>query len=618
MTGAPQQPAQFLQPLDSLTVDEVCASEVVVVGSGVAGLTAALGCGPRQVTVLTAGRLGRDGSSVRAQGGIAAAMGPDDGPGLHMVDTLDAGAGLVEWKTAHLLADGAREGILRLLELGARFDRDAAGELARGCEAAHRRRRILHACGDATGAEVMRVLTAAVLEAPHVAVAENGFAVDLVLEGRTGRSGFRVAGALALEDRHLVFHRAPAVVLATGGLAGAYSYTTNPSVVRGDGLALALRAGVRLMDIELVQFHPTALDVSRLDRPASRHLAGETGTRLPLLTEALRGEGAVLIDETGARFLTPVHPDAELAPRDVVARAIHRHRAAVHEVFLDARAVVRERFPERFPTVFALCRERGLDPRHEPLPVTPAAHYHMGGVATDLQGRTSLPGLWACGEVACTGAHGANRLASNSLLEGLVLGARVAADVSRGEPRTGTAPGGGRLGELWTAAVPGLRRLEDPGSPRIASIRRWLWSRVGLIRSAAGLSEALGSLDALECKIAGAARGGSVEERNLIQVARTLTLAALAREESRGGHFRQDFPDPDPAWRCHLVLEGEPSPWPHVLCLHRRPVGAGPGEELRPTGRSEAPILQPPPDGGHGGHGGHGGRDRFVAQEAAR
>lgn len=501
-------------------VDRTVVADLVVVGSGAAGLTVALGAAPRRVAVLTPGRLGSDGSSAWAQGGIAAALGTDDDPRLHAEDTETAGAGLVEVEAARLLTRGAAEGIRRLRDRGARFDEDGVGELLLGREAAHSRRRILHANGDATGAEVMRALRETAREAGHLTLHEETRAVEIV----TDAAGGRARGVLAVdgEGRRVVF-RASAVVLATGGLGALYRYTTNPPWVRGEGLALAARAGARLVDLEFVQFHPTALRVDG-DGP------------LPLLTEALRGEGAVLIDETGRRFMAEAHPDAELAPRDVVARAIHRKLRQGGEAFLDARDAVGERFPERFPTVYAACRERGIDPRTEPMPVTPAAHYHMGGVATDLDGRSSLPGLWAVGEVASTGVHGANRLASNSLLEALVMGGRVAEDVRH---RSGSALPGGSL--LPDRTFDG----EAQGPETDREVRRILWDEVGLMRDGDGLERASRQLEALQ-------ENASPAARNLLTVARLVTASALAREESRGGHFRRDFPDADHRWERRI------------------------------------------------------------------
>jgi L-aspartate oxidase len=413
------------------------AAEVLVIGAGAAGLTAALGCVPRRVVVLTKTRLsasGGGGASVWAQGGVASAVGEDDNPALHAADTLAAGAGLNDASIVRLLTGEGPQRIRALLEMGARFDRDAGGQLALGREAAHSRRRILHAHGDATGAEVVRTLVEAVHHEPAIQVVDRTFALDLLIEDGA------VVGAAALRpDGRLVHYRAPAVVLATGGAGQLFLHTTNPREATADGLAMAARAGALLVDLEFVQFHPTALAPSPVPGPlapkpvlgldTSAGPAAFPGAPLPLLTEALRGEGAVLIDDEGTRFMNGEHPDRELAPRDVVARAIWKRLQAGRKVFLDARAAVGERFPQRFPTVFALCRQHGVDPRVEPMPVVPAAHYHMGGVAVDASGRTSLPGLWACGEVAATGAHGANRLASNSLLEALVFGARVAADL---------------------------------------------------------------------------------------------------------------------------------------------------------------------------------------------
>jgi L-aspartate oxidase len=362
---------------------------------------------------------------------------------------------------------------------------------------------------------------------------ERAFAVDLVIEDG------RVAGVLAVHsDGSRVLHVANAVVLATGGPGQLYLHTTNPREATGDGLAMAARAGAQLVDLEFVQFHPTALAVETESEP------------MPLLTEALRGEGAILIDDRGLRFMQDEHPDAELAPRDVVARAIWTRLMAGGKVFLDARKAVGDEFPERFPTVFELCRQHGLDPRIEPMPVAPAAHYHMGGIAVDGKGRSSLAGLWACGEVSSTGVHGANRLASNSLLEALVFGARVAEDLRDSSGRGVSAgPSVGR--------VPPVPRVPS-GTTRDAelqlAVRRLLWEKVGVVRDEKGLTSALDELDSLAetCpQVAG-------EARNLLGIGRLVAAAALARRESRGGHYRSDFPKPDPDWQHRQFLTAGP------------------------------------------------------------
>jgi len=530
--------------------DEVREADALVIGSGVAGLSAALGLGGRRVTLLTKADLGGGSSSRWAQGGVAAALAADDSPSRHAEDTLEAGAGISDPELVEILTREGPERIRGLIALGGRFDRDPEGRLRLGREGAHSRRRILHAGGDATGREMVRALVAALRRHPDVAVEERAFVTDLVL------SGHRVVGALARHaDGRTVLHRAPAVILATGGFGQLYARTTNPPEATGDGLALAARAGAVLADLELVQFHPTALDAG-LDP-------------LPLVTEALRGEGAVLLDDDGHRFMLGEHPRAELAPRDVVARAIFARQKAGHRLWLDASGSVGKRFPQRFPTVWEACRKCGIDPRHEPIPVTPAAHYAMAGVAVDENGRASLPGLWACGEVTSTGVHGANRLASNSLLEALVFGARVADDVAaqasaspplraalpeevwRESPgtATGTAPG------TAPGTATGIGSRLDPRETR-RRLRRLTWEEVGLVRHRRGLERALRELDHLAASLRSEGHGGvragaaptiaELETRNLLTVGRTVAAAALARGESRGSHHRTDFPDEDP------------------------------------------------------------------------
>lgn len=503
--------------------DEVVPHDVVVVGSGVAGLSAALGSSHRSVTVLTKAVLGGGSSSQWAQGGVAAALDPEDSPRLHGCDTVAAAAGLGNPERIFELTAKGPEAIRQLIELGGAFDRDPEGELALGREGAHSRRRILHARGDATGAEMVRALVEALRQRPEVQVHEGVFARDLVLDDD------RVVGVLA---RHpggrLVLHRAAAVVLATGGFGQLYARTTNPREATGDGLAMAARAGARLADLEMVQFHPTALD-SAIDP-------------LPLVTEALRGEGAILLDDLGHRFMPAIDPLAELAPRDVVARAIRARQENGRRVLLDATEVVGAAFPERFPTVWGHCRARGIDPRVESIPVTPAAHYAMAGVAVDGSGRTSLPGLWACGEVTSSGVHGANRLASNSLLEALVYGGAVAEDIESSALPSPTLAGSRSELVLCEAQV---AASGAPGEVR-AEIRELMWRDVGLIRSRSSLSAALSRLEEWRGALASLpADSRGLETRNLWTLARLVSAAALAREESRGAHFRSDFPAPN-------------------------------------------------------------------------
>jgi L-aspartate oxidase len=515
-------------------LSDVTTSDVVVIGAGVAGLSAALGLAPHRVTLLTKGRLGSSGSSPLAQGGVAAALGPDDAPELHARDTLEAGGGLCEPAVVEILTGEAASHIERLATLGTRFDRDTDGRFALGREAAHGRSRILHANGDGTGAEVVRALGAAVGRAEHVRLEEDAVAEDLlVTDGRVGGVFVR------RRDGSRVLHLARSTVVATGGTARLWRDTTNPVGATGDGLAMAARAGAVLTDLEFVQFHPTALDVG--------------ADPLPLVTEALRGQGAVLVDERGLRFLVKAHPAAELAPRDVVARATFAHAESGHKVFLDARAAIGDRFPSRFPTVFELCRRHGVDPRREPIPVTPAAHYHMGGVSSDDRGRSSLPALWVCGEAASTGVHGANRLASNSLLEALVFGGRVADDIRVALDSLSLPTVAEVMRSIRSRATAGLTggHADVPLADRLVQyVRSLMWRNVGLVRTETGLRHALRALEAASFE------ASAGDARNAVLVARLLTIAALVRKESRGGHFRADFPDSSPheARRRHLQL----------------------------------------------------------------
>lgn len=495
-------------------IDNVIETDgALILGAGVAGLFTALKLSPFPALVLAGTRPGVSGSSAWAQGGIAAAVGPGDTPSSHLADTLRAGAGLCDATVAEIVTSEAAERINDLLQLGAPFDRNADGSLRLGREAAHSVNRIVHIRGDRAGAEVTRTLAERALETSSISLLEGFHAIELALEDG------RVAGLFARHGlgRHarLVLFRAPAVIFATGGLGSLYAVTTNPSEARGEGLGMAARAGAVIADPEFVQFHPTAIAVGR--DPS------------PLATEALRGDGAVLVDEGGHRFMAEVHSELELAPRDVVARAIHRKIAGGHRVFLDCRSAIGTHFSERFPTVYAACKAAGIDPVNDPIPVAPAAHYHMGGIASDINGRSSLDGLWATGECAGTGLHGANRLASNSLLEAIVLGARVAHDVS------------GRVSLSKARGVPPApHRFASPPPP--LALRNAMTAHVGLERDSNGLIRALAAIDLVE-----RASAGEPALQNMTAAAKLVTAGALLRSESRGAHYRTDHPHPHPA-----------------------------------------------------------------------
>ncbi|HXS08190.1 MAG TPA: L-aspartate oxidase [Rhizomicrobium sp.] len=490
-------------------IDNVIETDgALILGAGIAGLFTALKLAPFPALVLAGSRPGRSGSSAWAQGGIAAAVGKEDRWQDHAADTIAAGAGLCDPTIVDLVAREAPARIADLVTMGAPFDRNSDGSLALGREAAHSRARIVHVTGDRAGAEISRTLAARALETPSIRILEGYHAVELAMEDG------RVVGLFARHgmgsDARLVLFKARAVIFATGGLGALYAVTTNPLEARGEGLGMAARAGAVISDAEFVQFHPTAIAIGR--DPA------------PLATEALRGEGAILVNDMGERFMLSVHGDAELAPRDVVARAIHRQIVAGHPVFLDCRAAIGENFAAHFPTVYAACRSAGIDPAHQPIPVAPAAHYHMGGIASDARGRSSLPGLWAAGECAATGLHGANRLASNSLLEGLVFGDRVAEDV-KAIVAIGTAKG--------QPPAPKAFALAPPPHVLRAAMSRY----VGLERNADGLAQALGVIARLE-----QSSGGEPALLNMLATARLVIVGALNRQESRGGHWRSDFP----------------------------------------------------------------------------
>lgn len=481
-------------------VERVRHDEVLVVGAGLAGLCAALSAAPRRGLVLTPAPLEGASASAWAQGGVAAALSGDDDPELHAADTIAAGAGLTDPAMALLLAREGPEAVRWLAELGAPFDREPGGGFSQGLEAAHSRPRIARVKGDQAGRAVMQAIAAAALAAPHIEVRE-GVRVRALLKDDAGR----VVGVLAEAGGTLTEVLAPAVILAAGGVGGLYAVTTNPPAALGEGLALAALAGAEIGDPEFVQFHPTAIDVGR--DPA------------PLATEALRGEGARLIDREGVPFMAAYHQQAELAPRDIVARAIHRQIAAGKGAFLDAREAIGAEFPSLFPTVFAACMSAGIDPRTQPIPVAPAAHYHMGGAVTDADGATSLRGLFAAGECACTGVHGANRLASNSLLEAAVFGRRSGAAA-----REAADEGG----EPLPAQVP-----PDLPAAALQALRQAMSLKAGVMRDRAGLTGLLELIERLE-----RTHGRALP----LVAARLIAAAALDRKESRGGHYRSDFP----------------------------------------------------------------------------
>ena len=518
-------------------------SDILIVGGGLAGLFCALKLAPRPVTIIAAAPLGSGASSAWAQGGIAAAMGEGDAPEKHAQDTVDAGAGLCDREIVLGMAREAADRVHDLLAYGVPFDKDLEGRLIQSREAAHRERRIVRVRGDGAGKAIMAALIERVRATPSIEVIEHRTAEDLITHHG------RVIGVVARDaEGRREKYPAGATILATGGIGHLFRVTTNPAEARGIGLAMAARAGAILADAEFVQFHPTGIDIGR--------------DPTPLATEALRGDGATLVDRNGERFMPALHPDAELAPRDVVARGVFAQIAAGKGAYLDGRIAPGERFAQDFPGVYETCRSAGIDPQRERIPVCPAQHYHMGGVWTDSRGRTSLGGLWAVGEAASTGVHGANRLASNSLLEAVVFAARIADDL-RARPEHDFD-----IGPVESFLRIRAERVETSPQPHFESrLRDTMSACCGVVRDEEGLRRAIGVAGAMEQE----ARDPAV--RNMATAALVVCAAALVRRESRGAHFRSDFPPH--AGSDFPPHEGEPGRRSRLTLREARRIAAG-------------------------------------------
>jgi len=507
------------------------SADVIVIGSGVAGLTTALNLRSHGLSVLLVTKARIDAGSTKwAQGGIAAALGPGDTPDQHKKDTLAAGAGLCDINAVDVLVSEGPEAVRKLIAHGAVFDKSETGEIALTREGGHLRNRILHAGGDATGAEVSRALLAAVKSDSGIEIIEHALVIDALKSssGRVCGVTLHVIGAGSRDGVGRALARA--VVVATGGLGQVYSQTTNPAVSTGDGVALALRAGAKVGDVEFVQFHPTVL---------WRDLANRG--QQPLISEALRGEGAVLLNHKNEQFMIGKHPQADLAPRDVVAKEIFNQMqlSGQPHVWLDATKI--NDFENRFPTIYASCIANGIDPTKEKIPVAPASHYASGGVLVDLNGQSSIPGLYICGESACTGAHGANRLASNSLLEGLVFGTRIAATLAKELP-------------------PQQEPIEDKKTmlldPKILlPLQISMSEGAGVMRSDSSLRKTMQTLEELSKLTSTEPRIEAWEASNLHLLATAIVKSALTRTESRGSHWRSDYPQSSDKWLGRVIEE---------------------------------------------------------------
>ncbi len=501
---------------------------VIIIGAGIAGLVAALSLYPRKALLVTGMPMGQGAASGWSQGGIAAALLPNDSPDLHAADTMRAAAGIADEEVVRLITHEAVSVISYLESQGVIFDKSENGGYALSKEAAHLFPRVLRVAGDLTGPGIMAALRKKVMAAEHISLMQ-GFNLSGFLVAENKMQGVYLHRA-ALPQNNAEFYSAKHVILATGGIGYLYAQTSNPVTACGDGIAAAAQAGAVLADMEFVQFHPTTLQVGK--DPA------------PLATEALRGEGATLINAAGTRFLQNWHKDAELAPRDIVARAIFAELQKGETVYLDCRKAIGKDFQKRFPKVYELCKEAGIDPVSHPIPVAPAAHYHMGGVATDMDARTSINGLWACGEVACTGAHGANRLASNSLLEAVVFARRAAESIL------------GQEAAIIRITSPEFKSgnliLSPQDQATTQELRQLMTGNAGLIKNHAGLTAALEKLDRIE-----SAEALSLPLRNRILVCRLIVTGALWREESRGSHYRTDFPDTQKSWQKRQFITSE-------------------------------------------------------------